>query len=228
MKEDLAGIYYVDGSGSEYVPGTVADGAVAFQASHFSTYALLVYDKNFADMTGHWAEADVKSLAAKHLVNGVDATHYEPSRGITRAEFVAVLMRAVERTGSAPAAPASMPFTDVPSSSYYAEQAAEAAAMSIMNGYDGAFRPSDRITREEAAVALVHASKYFKLEAGSKSSPAYADLKDISSWAAASVTEAGVSGLMQGDGSKFHPKKQVTRAEVAAMVNRLIQSGSSL
>jgi hypothetical protein len=170
----------------------------------------------------------VKSLAAKHLVNGVDATHYEPSRGITRAEFVAVLMRAVERTGSAPAAPASMPFTDVPSSSYYAEQAAEAAAMSIMNGYDGAFRPSDRITREEAAVALVHASKYFKLEAGSKSSPAYADLKDISSWAAASVTEAGVSGLMQGDGSKFHPKKQVTRAEVAAMVNRLIQSGSSL
>ncbi|MNI56186.1 Endo-1,4-beta-xylanase A precursor [compost metagenome] len=225
---DLAGIYYVDGSSAEYVPGTIANGIVTFKASHFSTYALLVYDKSFADMSGHWAEAAVKSLAAKHLVNGVDAEHYEPGRGITRAEFAALLMRAVERTGSVPSSIAAAPFSDVPSASYYAGQAAEAAAMGIMNGYEGAFRPDERITRQEAAVAMVNAAQYFKLAAGSQVSPAYADAQDIATWAAASVAEAGASGLMQGDGMKFQPKKQVTRAEVAVMVNRLVQAGTSL
>ncbi|MEK3688471.1 S-layer homology domain-containing protein [Paenibacillus sp. FSL R10-2736] len=228
MKTELAGIYYVDGNSAEYVPGTLTAGTVAFKATHFSAYALLVYDKNFADMTGHWAEAAVKSLAAKHLVNGVDAAHYEPARGITRAEFAALLMRAVERTGSAPANVASAPFVDVPSSAYYAKQAAEAATMGIMNGYEGAFRPSERITREEAAVALVNASKYFKLGAGVQAGKAYTDAREIASWAAASVAEAGASGLMQGDGTAFQPKKQVTRAEVAVMVGRLVQTGSSL
>lgn len=228
VKSKLAGIYYVNGSSAEYMPGSVADGTVTFRAEHFSTYALLEYDKNFADMSGHWAESAVKSLSAKHLVNGVDAEHYEPARGITRAEFVALLMRAVERTGSVTSTLASAPFSDVPSSSYYAQQAAEAAAMGIMNGYDGAFRPGDRITREEAAVALVNAAKHFSLTSGSLASPAYIDAKEISSWAAASIAEAGKNGLMQGDGSRFQPKKQVTRAEVAVMMNRLVQSGSSL
>ncbi|CAM4390306.1 S-layer homology domain-containing protein [Paenibacillus typhae] len=228
INTELAGIYYLNGSSAEYMPGSIKGGTVTFKTGHFSTYALLVYDKSFTDLSGHWAEPAVKRLAAKHLVNGVDAEHYEPGRGITRAEFVALLMRAVERTGSVPSMVAPAPFSDVPSSSYYAQQAAEAAAMGIMNGYDGAFRPGDRITREEAAVALVHAAKHFSLPAGSQSNPAYADAQQISSWAAASVAEAGVSGLMQGDGTKFQPKKQVTRAEVAAMVSRLVQSGSSL
>ncbi|AIQ55857.1 S-layer homology domain-containing protein [Paenibacillus borealis] len=228
MKPELAGIYYVDGNSAEYVPGTLTAGTVAFKATHFSAYALLVYDKNFADMSGHWAEPAVKSLAARHLVNGVDAEHYEPARGITRAEFAALLMRAADRTGSVPANVASAPFADVPSSAYYAKQAAEAAAMGIMKGYDGAFRPNDRITREEAAVALVNASKYFKLAADGQAGKAYTDAREIASWAAASVAEAGASGLMQGDGTTFQPKKQVTRAEVAVMVSRLIQTGSSL
>lgn len=228
MKTELAGIYYVDGNSAEYVAGTLTAGTVAFKATHFSAYALLVYDKNFADMTGHWAEAAVKSLAAKHLVNGVDAAHYEPARGITRAEFAALLMRAAERTGNVPAEVAAAPFADVPSNAYYAKQAAEAAATGIMNGYDGSFRPNDRITREEAAVALVNASKYFKLGAGVQAGKAYTDAREIASWAAASVAEAGASGLMQGDGTAFQPKKQVTRAEVAVMVGRLVQTVSSL
>ncbi|WP_042202799.1 S-layer homology domain-containing protein [Paenibacillus camerounensis] len=228
MNTELAGIYYLNGNSAEYMPGTITGGTVTFKTGHFSTYALLVYDKSFSDLSGHWAEPAVKLLAAKQLVNGVDAQHYEPGRGITRAEFVALLMRAVERTGSVPSTVAQAPFSDVPSSSYYAQQAAEAAAMGIMNGYDGAFRPGDRITREEAAVALVHAAKHFSLPAGSQSNPAYADAQQISSWAAASVAEAGANGLMQGDGTRFQPRKQVTRAEVAAMVSRLVQAGSSL
>ncbi|WNS41874.1 S-layer homology domain-containing protein [Paenibacillus sp. MMS20-IR301] len=229
LNPELAGIYYVDGSSAEYVPGSVINnGTLTFKAGHFSTYALLVYDKKFNDMNGHWAESAVKSLAAKQLVTGVDADHYEPGRGITRAEFAALLMRAVERTGGVPDNFASTPFADVPSNAYYTKQAAEAAAMSIMSGYNGSFRPGERITREEAAVALVNASKHFQLTAGGKTAAAYADMKDISSWAAASVAEAGKNGLMQGDGGKFQPKKQVTRAEVAVMIDRLILSGSSL
>ncbi|MNI92324.1 Endoglucanase precursor [compost metagenome] len=99
--------------------------------------------------------------------------------------------------------------------------------MGIISGYGGKFRPADPITREEAVTALVRAAESFSLAAAVQAEPAFGDSKVISSWALPAVKEAWTLGLIQGDGSQFHPQNPVTRAEVAVMINRLLQ-GSPL
>ncbi|RRJ64019.1 S-layer homology domain-containing protein [Paenibacillus oralis] len=227
ISADLAGVYYADGKTVEYTPGTVKNGTFMFSVEHFSYYTILEYSKTFADLVGHWAESSVKSLAAKGIVNGVDANHYAPGRSITRAEFVALIMRALEQSGDPLADQgAEGTFTDVPAGQYYTRNVADAAALGIITGYNGKFRPNDQITREEAVVALVRAAEYFNLTAANGGQPAFADTGSISGWAKAAVSSAWSKGLIQGDGKKFSPDRAVTRAEVAVMVKRLITNSS--
>jgi hypothetical protein len=226
ISSDLAGVYYVNGEEPVYAPGTVNNGMFTFKAEHFSYYTILEYNKAFVDLANHWAETPVKSLAAKHIVKGVDDRHYMPNRSITRAEFVALVMRAIEWTGKPSMNEAGNPFSDVAANQYYTEQVAEAASLGIISGYNGAFRPNEKITREEAVVALVRAAKYLSLAESDKGKPSFADAKEISGWAAASVNEAWSHGLIQGDGTRFYPKNPVTRAEIAAMINRMLPNQS--
>ncbi|MCS7463155.1 S-layer homology domain-containing protein [Paenibacillus doosanensis] len=226
ISTERAGVYYVDGKQAEYVGGTIRQGVLTFAAAHFSYYTLLEYNKAFADVSGHWAEPAVLSLAAKRIVDGVDDRHYEPGRAITRAEFVTLIMRALKWQGTASPAAAANPFSDVGSSEYYSRSVAEAAWLGIVSGYNGAFRPNDKITREEAVIVLVQAAPYFNLTAAAKAAPDFADMNEVASWAEAAVKEAWSKGLIEGDGVRFHPKQSVTRAEVAVMIYRLLPKGS--
>ncbi|MBU5671392.1 S-layer homology domain-containing protein [Paenibacillus brevis] len=227
ISADLAGVYYADGTSVEYVPGVLKNSQFTFSTDHFSYYAILQYSKTFVDLVGHWAEASVKSLAAKQIVNGVDNIHYAPGRSITRAEFVALIMRALDHSGSRPTDQAAAGvFTDVPAGRYYTKNVADAAALGIITGYEGKFRPNDQITREEAVVALNRAADHFHLIASGQGLPAFADAGSISDWAKEAVETAWSHGLIQGDGKKFNPGQAVTRAEVAVMVERLLKSSS--
>lgn len=233
ISSEMAGVYYVDGRGAEYVPGKLEGGVFTFTAEHFSYYAILEYDKTFLDLTGHWSEQAVKTLAAKHIVTGVDARHYAPNRSITRAEFVTLIMRTVAEVQAVGGGSKSMdggasasPFKDVAADRYYAQSVAQAARLGIVSGYDGAFRPNDPITREEAVVSLVRAAEAetinAKVVAGGQKPPTFADAQDISAWASKAVDQAWSQGWIQGDGHRFNPRHDLTRAEVAVMLRRLL------
>lgn len=51
---------------------------------------------DFKDISGHFAEKDIKDLFSMGIVNGKDETHYEPNAPVTRGE-VAVIARNVIR-----------------------------------------------------------------------------------------------------------------------------------
>ncbi|SFL16528.1 S-layer homology domain-containing protein [Paenibacillus sp. 1_12] len=59
-----------------------------------SIYTVVQADKTFADLSGHWAQADIEQLASKLLINGSTDTTFVPQNSITRAEFAALLVRA--------------------------------------------------------------------------------------------------------------------------------------
>src|SRR5690606_14231730 len=52
-------------------------------------------EKTFADLNGHWAKNDVELLASKLIVNGVSEADFAPDDSITRAEFTALMVRAL-------------------------------------------------------------------------------------------------------------------------------------
>ncbi|MEK3884849.1 S-layer homology domain-containing protein [Paenibacillus sp. PL2-23] len=227
LRLSLAGIYDVDGEKAVYVPGILKNGVFTFHAAHFSYYAVLEYDKRFVDMKEHWAEAAVQALAAKHVVTGVDEQRYMPEANIKRADFVTMLNRALEWKGvDLPDAGAPV-FSDVEKSSYYEEAVGTMVTLGIIKGYDGKFRPNDIMTREEAAAAIARSLSLFELSSSAASKPSFGDQGDIADWAAEAVQAVWSTGLMKGDDrGRFNPKSSLTRAQVAAIIDRALSQHS--
>lgn len=103
-----------------------------------------------------------------------------------------------------------------------------------MSGYPGnRFDPKRLITREEAMSMIVSAMRITKLsvnlpaDAAADLLASYADSASVSNWARGVVATCLKSGVIGGrPGLLIDPKDQITRAEVAAIIQRLLrQSG---
>lgn len=216
----LAGIYHISDQGQlKYAGGKLVNGLLTAEVSQFSTYAALEYDKSFVDLTGHWAEQAVKELSAKHIVNGTDDTKFSPNQPLTRAQFAAMLVRALSLESTQGTA-----FTDVDGEAWYASAIAAAYQHGLVNGRGkDTFSPNAAITREELAVMLYRAYRTRGNASSLAEAPDLKDKQQISPWAVQAVKEALSLGLMKGHAnSTFTPNAKTTRAESAQAVLNLL------
>lgn len=216
----LAGLYRITEEGElEYAGGKLLNGKLVADVTQLGKYAVLEFNKTFSDLVGHWAEASVKQLAARHVVNGTSETEFSPGQQLTRAQFVAMLVRALNldiQNGST--------FKDVDNAAWYAPAVATAFQNGLVNGKDEEnFAPNAPISREEMAVMMVRAYKWNGGKLTTAGPSGMSDQMQISKWAVNDVNEAVALGLMNGQGNgKFAPKSNTTRAESAqAMLNLL-------
>lgn len=199
-----------------------AKGAVTAALSHFSRYTVFAYDKTYADVPAdHWAYKAIHTLTAKHVINGMTENTFNPSLKVTRAQFAALLAKALQLKGDGPA-----PFTDVAAGSWYAGDVAAAYQAGLVTGRgEKLFAPNEAITRQEMAVML---AKAFEKVGGpgwtEEAAPAFVDRKEISAWAQAAVQIVKSAGLMKGySNGTFAPGDNATRAEAALSIVDLIQ-----
>lgn len=188
-----------------------------------SAYAVIGYSHTFADMKGHWAESQVSDMASRLIVDGVSDTTFEPERPITRAEFAAILVRAL----GLPADGGKPPFSDVPAGAWYAGAAASAAAYGLISGYeDGTFRPDQPISRQEAFTMLGAALKLAgqQVDGGNadKTLAAFADRASVAYWALAGTAALVNAGIIDGRTSGLAPLASISRAEAAVAIQRLL------
>lgn len=218
----LAGVHAAADDGTlEYAGGTWEQSVLTAQVRQSGNYAVLEYDKSFADVSpADWAYSVIKEMAAKHIIAGDREGRFAPKREVTRAEFVTMLVRALGLKAEGLSS-----FADVDSSKWYSGDVAAAFAVGIVKGDStGKFAPESRITRQEMATLLVRA---YELRSGSKapagSLPAFADAGKIDSWAKEAVTAAGSLGFITGtpDGF-FMPQTNATRAECAKVLSLLL------
>jgi hypothetical protein len=187
-----------------------------------SIYTVVQRNKTFADIQGHWAQADIERLASKLLVKGVTDDRFEPERPITRAEFTALLVRMlglVEKDGF----PA---FRDIRADDWHAGAIAAAAAAGLVTGYtDGTFRPDAPITREELAVLAQRSIDFVGVKRAAATSQAlrnFADAAAISDWAQVAVSIAVSEGIMIGvSDDAFAPQAHTTRAQAVVILKRM-------
>ncbi|CAM3245617.1 S-layer-like y domain-containing protein [Paenibacillus lupini] len=203
---------------------SVRDGktVITIKSMGNSIYTAAEITRTFSDTAIHWAKADIALLAGKGILNGTSAGKFEPERAVTRAEFAAMLVRALGiREMGEPRT-----FKDITSGSWYADAVKLASGAGIINGYgDGSFRPNNQVTREEMAIMSV---KALELATGNKlvaAALSYKDSGSISNWASDAVGKATGAGILKGkpDGS-FAPSGSVTRAEAATLLKRLLVS----
>ncbi|RED58176.1 S-layer homology domain-containing protein [Cohnella phaseoli] len=176
--------------------------------------------KEFSDLKpSHWAYAIIRELAEKQIVQGTSAGKFEPNRTITRAEFAAMLVKALKLTKTGV-----MPFGDVPADKWYAEAVSIAYEAGIVNGTGAAtFNPNGNITREQMVVMTMKAYRMIGGRAMEDTGAAFTDAAQISGWAVEDVQEAAALGLVRGRASgRFIPKGNSTRAEAAQVIYNLI------
>lgn len=217
MNAGLLGIYKVEDNGSlTYLGGTRNGNFMEADVQQGGTYALLEYKVNFADVqTNHWALNTIQILAAKHLIQGVSASEYQPNRMITRAEFVKLAANALNLQDKGKLA-----FTDVAADAWYYEDLAKMVKAGLVNGRTADhFEPSAMISRQEIVMILMRA---YKLENGttlSNDGISFSDEASIAPWALESVKGAAALGLVQGrSGGSFAPNDPATRAETAQFI----------
>lgn len=192
-----------------------------------STYSVIWNPLEFADVAKHWSKDSVNNMGSRMVVNGVGGGNYDPNRSITRAEFAAIIVRAL---GLAPGNGTNN-FSDVATSAWYGGYIETASSYGIIKGYDnGKFGPQDTISREQAMAMLARAMKITGLETAlttddvNQLTAAYIDGPSISAYAKEASAACLKSGIVAGrSSSTIAPKSSVTRAEVAAMMERLLQ-----
>ncbi|SEM64439.1 S-layer homology domain-containing protein [Paenibacillus sp. OV219] len=192
-----------------------------------STYTVVWHPIEFSDVANHWAKNAANDMGSRMVISGFDNGLFNPNQAITRAEFAAIIVRGLglklENGASG--------FSDVLESDWYSSAIKAAYAYHLINGFeDGTFRPNDKITREQAMVIIDKAMTItnLKAELSVQSSDVvlqpYADAADASIWARSSIANCVQAGVVSGESStELAPKNNMTRAEVAMIVERLLQ-----
>ena len=171
--------------------------------------------EGLSDIAGHWAEAKIKQLFELGIVTGRPDGTYRPDDNISRAEFAAILVKALglEVNGGEV-------FADT-AGHWAREIISTAAGQGLVSGYnDNTFGPDDLVTREQMATMVVRGVELTPV----KEPPVFADRADFSDWAQEAIVEAAAAGLISGypDGS-FRPQDNATKAEAATVVANLLK-----
>jgi hypothetical protein len=215
-----------DGTLTHVPTGIVNIGGRYFARIHSltnSTYTLVYHPVEFADVATHWSRAAVNNMGSRLVITGYEDGTFRPEEPITRAEFAAIVVRALGLRLPTQA----VPFSDVKSGDWFYEAVRLAHENGIISGYsDGTFRPDSLITREEAMAMIRRAMSVAKLSAGTGGEAAVAafkDAKSVSDWSLAAVRACVSVGLANGSDGYLRPQASITRAETATMLQRLLQ-----
>ncbi|QTH40678.1 S-layer homology domain-containing protein [Cohnella sp. LGH] len=192
-----------------------------------SSYSVVWHPLAYHDMEGHWAQEIVNDMGSRMVIEGTGSGTFSPDRDITRAEFAAIVVRGLGLNLDK----VTTPFADVAASDWYAGAVKAAHEYGLIDGFeDGRFRPNDKITREQALLIIAKAMAITglkeKLPAKSVDTllKDYADNSSVSGWARSGVADSVQAGIVTGrNGTTLAPKAYMTRAEVAAIVSRLLK-----
>jgi endo-1,4-beta-xylanase len=197
-------------------------GMVEFNTKHFSKYAAIANPIHFNDAKAvAWASESIEGLAARGIVNGVTKDSFAPGNSVTRAEFIQMLMLALDLNQ----ANATSTFSDVKQGAWYYNSIASAQQLGIVSGLtDGSFGTNNKINRQEMAAMAYQAIQKAEITLDDENlASGFHDAQDIASYAKEAVTVMNQAGIINGIGNdKFDPKGTATRAQAAVILYQLL------
>ena len=185
--------------------------------------------KSFDDITNSADRTAIEALAARGIITGKTDTAFDPDATMTRAEFTAIVVRALGLTPQAVTK-----FADVKSTDWCAGYVGTAYTFGIVNGTsDTAFTPGGTITRQAAAAMVARAAKLCGMDTAYTTAAArdvlaqFSDYVKCADWAVPSLAFCYDKGILDSSALTVQPQKAVLRGEVAQMLFNLL-SGANL
>jgi hypothetical protein len=199
---------------------------IHFQTSHTGTYGVFSERSTaqFTDLGKYvWAQEAVEQLAALGIVKGTSATTFSPTEQVSRADFIVMLVRALDLKADVSSA-----FSDVQSQDYYYDAVSIAKQLGVVTGVDGdRFAPQGKITRQDMVVMAARAIQVAKgqgISGNLASLEGFKDIGKVSDYAVESIAGMVELGLIQGDKGMLRPHSQTTRAEAVVFLYRLLNN----
>ena len=176
----------------------------------------IIFDGNLI-LYGHWISDTLESEEHFAYVIGYPDGTVRPENNITREEVATIFYRLLREKALIKIATDENSFSDVAVERWSNKAISTLAKGGYVNGYeDGTFGPEKPITRAEFATM---ATRYAELTDGGE-----AKFSDVSGhWAEENIYKAAAAGWVEGyeDGT-FGPEKEITRAEVMTIINRML------
>ena len=185
----------------------------------------------FSDVTAtsySWAADSVDFLYYEEVANGSNGK-YNPKSNITRGDFMLMLYRAfLEEDYEDYNVTSNFPDVVKGTTSYSKEtyQAVGVAKyLGIAQGSNGKYNPTSYITREEAMTLIYRTLDevgYSMSYTVSTSTSSFSDYSSVSSYAQAAIKDLIGHGVVIGTNGKIQPKSNITRAEMAVILHRVL------
>lgn len=167
------------------------------------------------DIANHWAAAFIQPLVNQGILSGFSDKTFKPDATMTRAQYVALLVKAFTPTAKRE----TIKFSDV-MEDFWAFQAIQQAYRSeFISGFpDKSFKPNENVQRVQVIVSVVNG---LRLSGGVLTDlNVYDDANTIPEYAKDEVATATRKNLVVNypNVKKINPNRDATRAEVAAII----------
>lgn len=175
----------------------------------------------FTDVQGEYVSY-VQALYTARITTGTTATTFEPHAKMTRAQFAVMVARALDvSTTNAPT------FTDV-QGKWYATSIQALADIGIVTGKTATtFEPGATLTRQQAAVML-HRLLAYKGYQSTVTTPTFTDTAAISDYAKPAFATLQQLRILTGDNGYAYPHAQLTRGQMAKLLQLTLQIAHDL
>ncbi|MEM0950875.1 MAG: S-layer homology domain-containing protein [Cyanobacteria bacterium P01_H01_bin.74] len=178
----------------------------------------------FVDIQSNWANGAIEKLSSAGVISGYPNGTFRPNGSVTRAEFSAVLAKALDLKMTPSG---EQTFSDVMTSNWAYPAIETVRKTGLVRGYpSGEFMPNKSITRAEAMAVLSNAAR-IPMPSNQQVDQilaAYADSAMIPDWARTGIAASISAQIFANNpeaGKTIEPLQPATRAEVAVMVDNL-------
>ena len=183
--------------------------------------------KTFSDIIGNGAKYEIGTLASRKIINGKTDDTFAPDLPVTRAEFSALITRALglsktENTKN---------FADISADDWFSIPVSVCANYGIVKGIsDTEFDPNGFITNQETAVMLERAAKMCGLENDISQDSArdilavFDDYTASSDWAQNALAFCYKNDIFPDDTDLINPQNNATRGEIAVRIYNLLKT----
>lgn len=167
----------------------------------------------YNDIANHWAKFGIERWSNYGIIQGSEGL-FRPDSPITRGEMAVIIDRVMKYQVKSLNS-----FNDL-DSTWYTDAILGANKAGIILGNNGLVRPTDLITREEAAVMLGRALHISESDIIAE----FSDMSSISEWAVGYINALTSLKIINGIGDNlFAPKSNITRGEVVKILDNAIK-----
>ena len=182
------------------------------------SYIYTTKKTTFTDIANHANKQEIDYLANRYVIQGSDGL-FNPSQSITRAQFAVMIARALGVTASQKTS-----FTDI-QGQWYEQNVQALFEAGIVNGTTKTtFNPTAPLTRQHAAAMMARVLRYAGLDQSNSYTLTYEDAALIGKDYVADIAWIQALNIMSGSNGNFYPNNNLTRAQMAKILKRTLNT----